>query len=851
MSKSRPVFEELDIEKTLIEVSEMKEAWLFCAFQVLRNARISQSKRDFENWALKIQSLNTIDNDIVPAITYEQCLFSLAEANHEQTRLHLESWPENSKDPYWLARKASVHAELGNLSIAKNLTEKALDSLKRMQKQSPKVFWTLSREGWCLRLLWQINIAENFEYGGFKNERERELEAYRCSPSIELNNLIQKIGDRSLPSKPTVVTAGKPEFDYGSRSKTIGYSATTSYERLAPALNFLNAVEISGALIQAENVTFEKEEFFQSLQWIQDDFPQLWASLIFRFNGVGIGKKAITRTTLSKLSLEQTEQLFKTATQYVEQFFEDGESENIKIQDRRFFSIINMCDFTARISLRLGTEQRKWLFAVALKLANFAAMKDHPSGQELVSDLLRRSIPYFDADDIRPLLFDMANFPLSGDFSTRFNYVRWPEPYLFASRSLNNADWLPIKGLKNAINQLIKKAESHSIELRTNSILRLTYMNELRLLNEAENKKFADAVWRQQDDFNLPTLASNVYKSIVLSLPETEKDQASTGLLNLLEKAFVENRFEETQTEIDGELKKRLSLSGKDPDLLLQLLINLKWYCEKRKINNPPFFKPELTKRYLNSILRWWNNECDRFRRWLVRDMYQSDNLFERTDLVFDVLANCILVYGNINNREKKSISKMLTEMEELGIPMAKAIPVMAAIEPEEQTEFLDKLHFGLLSDIADNARRYCYACYTWESNAKQLKLDRLSGDVYSTLLNIVGGVIQPIAYELMGVMTNLVRENYYPKNDKEQKKLISAIERASKILAYDREDESICSRPINTDELPHLRRNFTRLIQVLIEKEYNTNRNIQDWIEAARNDPFVDVRSQFDEIFD
>ena len=319
----------------------------------------------------------------------------------------------------------------------------------------------------------------------------------------------------------------------------------------------------------------------------------------------------------------------------------------------------------------------------------------------------------------------------------------------------------------------------------------------------------------------------------------------------MLEKAFVENRFEETQTEIDGELKKRLSLSGKDPDLLLQLLINLKWYCEKRKINNPPFFKPELTKRYLNSILRWWNNECDRFRRWLVRDMYQSDNLFERTDLVFDVLANCILVYGNINNREKKSISKMLTEMEELGIPMAKAIPVMAAIEPEEQTEFLDKLHFGLLSDIADNARRYCYACYTWESNAKQLKLDRLSGDVYSTLLNIVGGVIQPIAYELMGVMTNLVRENYYPKNDKEQKKLISAIERASKILAYDREDESICSRPINTDELPHLRRNFTRLIQVLIEKEYNTNRNIQDWIEAARNDPFVDVRSQFDEIFD
>ena len=834
--------------------ADFREAWLTPALQVLRRARIQQDIENFDRRLSSIKSLGIDSSDLQSALAYEQCLFALAEADYEQTREHLKQWPEQPEDPYWLVRKAAVLVELGEVLEARALVEKTLDRLRKMRRLEQQDFGIISREGWCLRFLGQIDVLRNFGAGTThrldkaNSERERELETYRCSPSIEMNHLSERIMDRPPPLEPTWVSEEQPDFDQGSRSRTMHFGSKPSYERLAPAINLLMATEISGLPPRIGNMSFPfTASYVQALQWIRGDFPSLWAALALRHDGIGIDKKVITRVTLSHLPDHQLERLFTAALQSVDDYIGQVMRPEITpisgVSHDQFNSAIRMSDLASRLSLRLGVEQRRWLLTLAFKAARTDKFRKHPIGHDLVQNLLKRSIPFLCANDIQEWLSSLTGFPLQGELGDDTIDYRWPDPFQYIPRATTKNLIRPKETeFAASISMLIETSDSENNLLRSHAILRLADLYEFGLLTKDEEKKFAKVLWSVTDKFGLPRLKPEIYKSFFLELPEVNKGQAAKGLLRWLKKSEVQRRFSREPLETDAKNESKLSLSNRDPDSLLRDLIQLDNTCRSMDIAEPPFFTPDLRAVYLDKILDWWRGEKDDFSGWAEKHIMFSSP-FDRIDLVFEALVVCILGNGVPLDKQSKPLAKMLEEMEKFGAPLERAIPIQAALTPERYSEYFAQLRAGLLSKQPDEAYRYSITFWNWETNSERLGLPFLPEDIYGTIFTIVGGVIQPAARTLMNVLTGLIERELFPQNDHTLQLLKGAVDQASNVLAYSQDVERLDSRPIDPEEIPHLRRRLALLISTMKQKNLTLGKDSQSWWEDARKDVYIDLR--------
>ena len=335
---------------------ELREDWVAIQLVYLAACRIQPDIECFNRLRDSLMQCEYLTQDQKSEVSYQSCLQAIAEFDRERASHLLDDWPARPEDPYWLVRKASVHLELGDRETAESLASTALRMI-RLQPRTEKVnFWRLSREGWCLRFLYQLHepyrtsksqttkSAVLDDVRAQQHELDNELENTRCSPDTELNMLEERISKRYPQLQRPYTTTTPPNFDDGHTSETHHVGELQTTERLAPAINILVTCDLTGLPPRVDNVMFFEAAFTSALQWVRDDQPGTWSTFALRHGGIGVRSDldpisndkhdAIRRTTLENLPLEHIRVVLGATKREVQRLVQVADVHRVSRTDR-------------------------------------------------------------------------------------------------------------------------------------------------------------------------------------------------------------------------------------------------------------------------------------------------------------------------------------------------------------------------------------------------------------------------------------------------------------------------------------------------------------------------------------
>jgi hypothetical protein len=124
-------------------------------------------------------------------------LFALFLPNLQQLKTRLSEWQPNDSLPFWAAKKASLLAEIGQMSDAEQVLEQSLDTIRATLKVTPPKadYRPLSEEALVMVLLRAVRQRSLLTDPGSSDlrrqrrefrERWHALRQHRCDPWHEL-----------------------------------------------------------------------------------------------------------------------------------------------------------------------------------------------------------------------------------------------------------------------------------------------------------------------------------------------------------------------------------------------------------------------------------------------------------------------------------------------------------------------------------------------------------------------------------------------------------------------------------------------------------------------------------------
>ena len=122
------------------------------SLSLLTEARFRFDDADFTRLATDIEKRNPTWTDFRHKLQQEQCLWALTVQDFGHLETRLKSWLVSDCDPIWMLRKAALYVDSGQHGEAMDLAEQALHQLERQAGRATDVR-TMSRLSWAL--LWR------------------------------------------------------------------------------------------------------------------------------------------------------------------------------------------------------------------------------------------------------------------------------------------------------------------------------------------------------------------------------------------------------------------------------------------------------------------------------------------------------------------------------------------------------------------------------------------------------------------------------------------------------------------------------------------------------------------------
>lgn len=847
---------------------ELREDWVALQLVYLAACRIQPDIECFNRLRDLLIRCEYLTQDQTSEVSYHSCLQAIAEFDRERASHLLDHWPTRPEDPYWLVRKASVHLELGDREAAESLASTALRMI-RLQPRTEKVnYWRLSREGWCLRFLYQLHepyrtsksqttkSAALDDVRAQPHELDNELEKTRCSPDTELNMLEERITKRYPQLQRPYTTTTPPNFDNGHTSENHHVGELQTIERLAPAINILVTCDLTGLPPRVDNVMFFEAAFTSALQWVRDDQPGLWSTFALRHGGIGVRSDldpisndkhdAIRRTTLETLPLEHIRLVLGATKREVQRLTQvadlHGVSRTDRSRSREIWSLRNFGDVLARFSMCVDDEERDSILALAVRLTGVRVFREHPSFQETVFHLIERIVPYLTSRQLNEWLVDLViDFPMFGRAGDKID--RWPLITDFILLSQDTMLERPdSKAYASGVKRLISIVSDENLRERTVAALRLSFLEKNKLLSESEIQEFSDALWMTTDASGLPIIDNGYVSRIVhLDWPMVHRQRAIQGLVKWITSKEVGDRFSE-QTNQDG--PNRTSLSSVDPDDYLDSLMRIARHVRRDEELYGAIFDSTVRSHILRTILEWWNREREQFIRRSAIEKYFDIDPYERVQLVFQVIINCVLDRNTEELEIAGLLRPFLDEVGELRKVEPGSYPIYAFLDEESVMEYWDKLLAALWHSNRRVSNEALVACYEWQRASERLRLPGMPEGVAQNVIAPLANVSGEFGYHAYAVVTNLVADDKFPTEHTVCKRLTDAVDSAAARLSYDREYGSSqldVGRDVEMDA--HFRRRLAGLICAMCEAGLAVGPIATSWLEKAKIDRFVDVR--------
>ncbi|MDA8375594.1 MAG: SIR2 family protein [Planctomycetia bacterium] len=748
--------------------NDIRQAWLAIALAMLRSHRENGEVDKWKKEKKRIDSVvHYLSDEQKEFLQYEGFLFDLFNLDLSGAKKLLEKWRPSNSLPYWMAKRAAALAEIG---MHDKTDDQILSSLINTRQQggnytgAPRCLavsneayqmvllrclrganWrkananaTLEEEELMKRQLrdeWEerqnepnadneasttINPAKKFnsfddewndlytkrdnirktewdqlldsvrrelDWSKRKQENARwdELKAFRCDPWNELQMFELQL------NKPPIKKSGTTEkngFDIGRLIRThridgIDQEAFTAY-------SFLRFCEEVGLPFRIGSAGATVASAIGCLQRIASDSP-FWAIATLMRTGDAKGvDNLFSRESIYRLTTSEADEW---ATRYLDALNKCREQIHTNDTFRSYNYGYRLAQVIPEVISRLcckcsiGMRRKIIYFIIDVYASPFKVNYSN------VDSLIRRlinSMSNVERYNLVPDLLEIS-YPGGGHTSVQINF---PNPFLLLGLAQKpESDKAALEIASGLVDRLLQQAVMNDAGQRQWAIISLVTLYKLQLLTPEQSTKLGDAIWAHTDESGLPK-NTGFYIFVFLNLPHP----ANCNPIELL-KAYLRKASFPIQNPQD----KGVAIThGNIP--IVHEIIGAKSIWTAKDVED-----------ILQRLLEWWNADKGR-----LNDNERSTAGFSsipeefrlRLSRIADVLSEVVIpkLGTECTDATKSSLSQLLLEMRNAGLPVITAETASLNIYPDRNVDVYKRIKESLTSNQDDIVKDGCRA---------------------------------------------------------------------------------------------------------------------------------------------
>jgi hypothetical protein len=832
------------------------DQWLRLAFAVLRFWREERRRDRVQKWVARLRALHALPSSFKARLCYELCLLYLGFGDSDSVRIELEKWSEEEQDPIWLARKAAIKVEAGDISTAAPLAELALRKV-RSQAKGPDDIASLSREGWIILLLRAID-SQRGEQGVAEVPDSRGrlefLAKFRCDPWAEIEHFQERLQqEQPLRSATPVRRRG---FSPGTVTNTVNLGwiqSWTPYQFMrlteeAPYPPFCGNTHLSHDSLGRIAINLANDDVVRTL------------SLITRLNSKKLIEAVLTRSRVASLSVETVNEMLESSLVIINEAEasllqvagRQDEPRHRKLLIDRFE--VGM-ELLSRLAIRLSPKDCDRLLERSLELFRSEAVRSGRSSPKVLCSLMESVLMPMDHELLSRRILDLMSLPIPG--SAGFA-VHEPHDWPLIVDILPSITPAKIKRSRQVkwaqeVDKLIGALSESPLQTRGTPAMRLQRLNEYGLLTKRETERFAKALWSGTSEAGeLPSLSPFSMLGL-MELPEPvpgmAKERVKAHLLNSSIPCFRTER-----QDVSGKQAAVLTTEGANDQIIGGWLTltarNQKDVMRPSRID----WSTGEAELIFVKVSAWWESEGRALAMKLptfngLDAIMFADPIKDRLQKIVELLRDVLIPRIGLRSAQAKPLQSLIEELHAANVPVHALLPALLKYKIRSVEEVELQLSDGLSSN--DELVYLCAvrALVFWV---------RVNGPIES----------RPLGYAIPGPTESLLRQFEWNLASRRQPGLLISLDAASRILkgasknAAQSLAQSACNaldkltdeasygigrgvpKVVDDEDIPAVRERMARLASALLFRFPEYQVRVQRASASLKADPLPEVRS-------
>jgi len=733
IKRYNPFPEKIQIENTAnpytLEKLNWKDIhfwWVELQISVLRYYReegFIEKWKDLSNLLNKLKT--ELSSEQKAKFSYESCLYHLFSLHISNVRKEISNWTTDITLPYWEAKKASLLAELGDISEAKKILDTSLNAIRSRSYLSPisNDFFNVSREAYIMLLKRDIDYSLDIKQGVYfwseKNKKEyndrwNNLLQFKCDPRAETKAFNTYLEKEPIKSKTTEQKYG---FDLDNLSRTFYLGKEQKYTN--KAYSYLRYIEEVGIPYRLPNVlTLDKKATNAAISHITNQ-SSYWALASFMRHGEREIKSSIyDRKSLSKMNQED-------ADNYIQNYLTVLENSKTEIKNgnpyNKFNFAISLSTVIPEVLSKLCSISSSNTKLELLKFLKTTFESEYRDNYKGIKNLTRRLIASFSDEEILKNIPLLMQFPIIPE-PKNAALAEYIEPFKFIDSS-NLRNTINIKIDTHHIDHLISLAEN--IDKRELVLVRLIRLWELALIPEEQINKIAKLLWNKIDKKTGFPSDTNYYNFAFINLPHPKNKNPEELLRNYI-----------TATPFDiiaHKKERRISMTGG----------NIRICIEIEGTTNPDInftWKKKDIALLVSRLIEWWDSDKKYLQKNDANQFGSTHDEFKyRFDHLHSILSEIVSVHIEYVSREDLiNLKRIISEASEYNLPHINTKAAFCHVFPEFQNEVKSLIFNNLFARSRDKVVDALSACVKLIKSSSQDTIDlvKLISENIRSLLN-------------------------------------------------------------------------------------------------------------------
>lgn len=844
---SEPEIKLSDTDHTDADYSNVPAAWIDLALAAVRFFRETRDVESFQEWTEKLAPLRHLCPEVQQRLYYETCLNALGSLDYESAKSVLAEWEALHDDPYWRVRRGAVLAEIGDVASAEAEVDAALTQIRQLSRSGEPDIWLQSREGWTMVLSRALKFYRRLvaqEPLPDLRGRWGRLTASRCNPWDEIEFFKAALEYRPPLTQKVTQTVG---FDPAQRRSTVHLGERSAFADVLLPRQFLRLSEEAGYPPRAGNVKLAADQFVDAAGWLVRLDVRIAAHAMVRTCEKKKAEKFFSRHRVAALSDELAEDLVSDLSSAVDGALRtlsspqsargegSEEANNSRLQ--------TALELLSRLCVRLPPEKMGAHLDKAVELYESEVMRRRLLLHKPLLNLFRRLLQSMNAASVEDQLLELVSLPIPGVGGFDVPLLdTWLEPcqHIRAGSVSRGARQDETRWVA-AVARLIDLASESQGERRPRSVARLTKLHEHDLLNGDEKIAFEAALWNQTDpDTCLPS-GTWLHKWAFLELSGQHPDQAKKLFRDYCLNAELP-RFRRVSEDEDGKpVTTIVGLSA--PNLLL---IDIARGTSKRGdgCSNAVDWSSEEAKQIFAHLKGWWEEEGQD----LIEDPspFVATHILPRLRAVTEVARIAVAPRAEAGGSLAAELVTFVDDLQGLNLPVQDVLPSLLKLDPGREMQVAGQLRHGLVSTESRHAAVAVKGLYHWASEREQLGvapapdlLQELSAIIQARRQPALGPALE-YTVDLLDILDIEGTEASFGEAFYEA--LLTGLRYLLEETTYQPASE-VPGAKLPYEEVPEYREQAARLASLLRKKCGVSDRVLEAWRQASREDPLPEVR--------